>query len=166
MDDIRGLSETKKDIMEVVDILKRSDELEEIGGSAPSGLLLCGGPGVGKTMMAKAIAGTCGMKFIPVSGSAFVDKYVGEGASRVRKLFDKAREAAKKDKVIIFIDEIDALAGSRGNDTSSERDATLNQLLCELDGFANRKNIFIIGATNRADMLDDLIFVSLFLLCK
>lgn len=155
MDDIRGLSETKKDIMEVIDILKRSDELEAIGGSAPSGLLLCGGPGVGKTMMAKAIAGTCGMKFIPVSGSAFVDKYVGEGASRVRKLFDKAREAAKKDKVIIFIDEIDALCGARGNDSSAERDATLNQFLCELDGFANRKNIFVIAATNREELLDE-----------
>ena len=157
MEDIRGMDETVKDIQSVIDVLKRSDELEAIGGSAPSGLLLTGAPGTGKTMMAKAIAGTCGMKFIPVSGSAFVDKYVGEGASRVRMLFDRAREEAKKSKVIIFIDEIDALCGARGNDSSTERDTTLNQLLVELDGFNNRKGIFVIGATNLADKLDEAI---------
>lgn len=157
MEDIRGMDETVKDIQSVIDVLKRSDELEAIGGSAPSGLLLTGAPGTGKTMMAKAIAGTCGMKFIPVSGSAFVDKYVGEGASRVRMLFDRAREEAKKSKVIIFIDEIDALCSARGNDSSAERDTTLNQLLVELDGFNNRKGIFVIGATNLADKLDEAI---------
>lgn len=158
LDDVRGMPETVKDIMEVVKILSHMDDLESIGGTAPSGLLLTGAPGTGKTLIAKAIAGTCKMRFIPVSSSAFVDKYVGEGASRVRMVFDEARKLTEKgEKVIIFFDEIDALCAKRGESSNGERDQTLNQLLCELDGFANRKGIFVIAATNRDDMLDEAI---------
>lgn len=156
LDDVRGMPETLKDIQEVITVLNKTEDLKAIGGTAPSGLLLAGEPGTGKTLIAKAIAGTCGMSFIPVCGSEFMEKYVGVGPERVRSLFNYARSLVKQGKkVIIFFDEIDALAAARGSDENSEKDATINQLLTELDGFNDRTNIFVIAATNRADLLDE-----------
>ena len=117
----------------------------------PSGVLLYGPPGTGKTLIARALAGQCKATFIYASGSEFIEKFVGIGASRIRSLFEKAR---KKAPAIIFIDELDAIGVSRNTDNNSERDQTLNQFLIELDGFSDNSGVVVMGATNRIDMLD------------
>jgi AFG3 family protein len=155
LDDVAGLEYAKQEIFEFVDFLNNRDKYIEAGAKMPRGALFYGPPGTGKTLLAKAIAGECGVNFISASGSDFVEVYVGVGASRIRKLFDKARSKAP---CVIFIDEIDALARKRAvnlSGGSQERDSTLNTLLVELDGFGNNKDILIFGATNRLELLDD-----------
>ena len=153
-DDVAGVDEAKDELVEVVDFLKTPKKYTDIGGKIPKGVLLVGPPGTGKTLLARAVAGEAGVPFFSISGSDFVEMFVGVGASRVRDLFKQAREKAP---CIIFIDEIDALGKSRvngfggGND---EREQTLNQLLVEMDGFDNEKGLIILAATNRADILD------------
>jgi len=152
--DVAGVDEAKEELVEVVDFLKEPKKYTEIGGKIPKGVLLVGPPGTGKTLLARAVAGEAGVPFFSISGSDFVEMFVGVGASRVRDLFKQAREKAP---CIVFIDEIDALGKSRmngfggGND---EREQTLNQLLVEMDGFENEKGLIILAATNRADILD------------
>ncbi len=152
--DVAGVDEAKDELVEVVDFLKEPKKYTDIGGKIPKGVLLVGPPGTGKTLLARAVAGEAGVPFFSISGSDFVEMFVGVGASRVRDLFKQAREKAP---CIIFIDEIDALGKSRvngfggGND---EREQTLNQLLVEMDGFDNEKGLIILAATNRADILD------------
>lgn len=152
--DVAGVDEAKEELVEVVDFLKEPKKYTDIGGKIPKGVLLVGPPGTGKTLLARAVAGEAGVPFFRISGSDFVEMFVGVGASRVRDLFRTAREKAP---CIIFIDEIDALGKNRmegfggGND---EREQTLNQLLVEMDGFDNEKGLIILAATNRADILD------------
>lgn len=152
--DVAGVDEAKEELIEVVDFLKEPKKYTDIGGKIPKGVLLVGPPGTGKTLLARAVAGEAGVPFFRISGSDFVEMFVGVGASRVRDLFKQAREKAP---CIVFIDEIDALGKSRingfggGND---EREQTLNQLLVEMDGFDNEKGLIILAATNRADILD------------
>ena len=152
--DVAGVDEAKDELVEVVDFLKEPKKYTDIGGKIPKGVLLVGPPGTGKTLLARAVAGEAGVPFFSISGSDFVEMFVGVGASRVRDLFRQAREKAP---CIVFIDEIDALGKSRvngfggGND---EREQTLNQLLVEMDGFENEKGLIILAATNRADILD------------
>lgn len=152
--DVAGVDEAKEELVEVVDFLKSPKKYTDIGGKIPKGVLLVGPPGTGKTMLARAVAGEAGVPFFSISGSDFVEMFVGVGASRVRDLFKQAREKAP---CIVFIDEIDALGKSRvngfggGND---EREQTLNQLLVEMDGFENEKGLIVLAATNRADILD------------
>ena len=156
--DIAGLEYAKKEIFEFIDFLKNKEKYIQAGAKMPRGALLYGPPGTGKTLLAKAISGECGIPFITTTGSDFAEVYVGVGASRVRDLFAKAKKHAP---CIIFIDEIDALARKRGtnmqNSGSSERDATLNKLLVELDGFDENDNILIFGSTNRLDVIDNAI---------
>ncbi len=154
-DDVAGLEEAKVEVMEVVDFLKNSKKYTTLGGKIPKGVLLVGPPGTGKTLLAKAVAGEAQVPFFTLSGSDFVEMFVGVGASRVRDLFKQAREKAP---CIIFIDEIDAVGRSRsknqmmgGND---ERESTLNQLLVEMDGFSTDLGIIVMAATNRPDVLD------------
>lgn len=149
--DVEGIEELKADITRLVDCLKNPKKYESIGARPPKGVILYGPPGTGKTLIAKAIAGEAGVPFFSAAGSDFCEMYVGVGAKRVRELYKKARKAAP---CIVFIDEIDAVASQRGNDTNSERDQTINALLAELDGFNSSKNIITICATNRLDMLD------------
>lgn len=151
--DVAGVDEAKDELVEVVDFLKSPKKYTDIGGKIPKGVLLVGDPGTGKTLLARAVAGEAGVPFFSISGSDFVEMFVGVGASRVRDLFKQAREKAP---CIVFIDEIDALAKSRANGFSSndEREQTLNQLLVEMDGFENEKGLIILAATNRADILD------------
>ena len=151
--DVAGVDEAKEELVEVVDFLKEPKKYTEIGGKIPKGVLLVGDPGTGKTLLARAVAGEAGVPFFSISGSDFVEMFVGVGASRVRDLFKQAREKAP---CIVFIDEIDALAKSRANSFNSndEREQTLNQLLVEMDGFDNEKGLIILAATNRADILD------------
>ncbi|KOR75598.1 HflB protease [Candidatus Phytoplasma pruni] len=152
--DIAGNEEEKEEMQELIDFLKNPKKYQDIGASIPKGVLLEGPPGTGKTLLAKAVAGEAGVPFYSVSGSEFVEKYVGVGASRIRNLFKEANINAP---CILFIDEIDVLGGKRGggnSDDPREKDQTLNQLLTEMDGFTTSKGIIIIGATNRADMLD------------
>lgn len=149
--DVEGIEELKADITRLVDCLKNPGKYESIGARPPKGVILYGPPGTGKTLIAKAIAGEAGVPFFSEVGSNFVEMYVGVGAKRVRELYKKARKSAP---CIVFIDEIDAVASQRGNDTNSERDQTINALLAELDGFNSSKNIITICATNRLDMLD------------
>ena len=151
--DVAGVDEAKEELVEVVDFLKTPKKYTEIGGKIPKGVLLVGDPGTGKTLLARAVAGEAGVPFFSISGSDFVEMFVGVGASRVRDLFKQAREKAPG---IIFIDEIDALAKSRANGFSSndEREQTLNQLLVEMDGFDNEKGLIVLAATNRVDVLD------------
>jgi cell division protease FtsH len=151
--DVAGVDEAKEELVEVVDFLKTPKKYTDIGGKIPKGVLLVGDPGTGKTLLARAVAGEAGVPFFSISGSDFVEMFVGVGASRVRDLFKQAREKAP---CIIFIDEIDALAKSRANGFSSndEREQTLNQLLVEMDGFDNEKGLIILAATNRVDVLD------------
>lgn len=149
--DVEGIEELKSDITRLVDCLKNPGKYESIGARPPKGVILYGPPGTGKTLIAKAIAGEAGVPFFSEVGSNFVEMYVGVGAKRVRELYKKARKSAP---CIVFIDEIDAVASQRGNDTNSERDQTINALLAELDGFNSSKNIITICATNRLDMLD------------
>jgi ATP-dependent metalloprotease FtsH len=150
---VAGMQQAKTEVMEFVDFLKKPDRYKKLGAKIPRGALLVGPPGTGKTMLAKAVAGEAGVPFFSISGSDFVEMFVGVGASRVRDLFKKAKE---KSPSIIFIDEIDAVAKKRhgkfgGND---ERDNTLNQLLVEMDGFTTEESVIILAATNRADILD------------
>ncbi len=151
--DVAGVDEAKEELMEVVDFLKNPKKYTDIGGKIPKGVLLVGDPGTGKTLLARAVAGEANVPFFSISGSDFVEMFVGVGASRVRDLFKQAREKAP---CIIFIDEIDALAKSRANGFSSndEREQTLNQLLVEMDGFDNDKGLIVLAATNRVDVLD------------
>lgn len=152
--DVAGLDEAKEEIMEVVDFLKKPERYKKLGAKIPKGVLLTGPPGTGKTLMAKAMAGESGVPFFSISGSDFVEMFVGVGAARVRDLFKKGREKAP---CIIFIDEIEAIGRSRGNSktqTNDERENTLNQLLVEMDGFSSDKTVIILAATNRPDLLD------------
>ena len=154
--DVAGLNEAKEEVMEVVDFLKNPKKYTALGGKIPKGVLLVGPPGTGKTLLAKAVAGEAGVPFFSISGSDFVEMFVGVGASRVRDLFKQAREKAP---CIIFIDEIDAIGRARGKNTwqggNDERESTLNQLLVEMDGFPTDKAVILMAATNRPDVLDN-----------
>ena len=152
-DDVAGLEEEKSEMVEIVDFLKEPQKFQEMGAKIPKGILLYGKPGTGKTLIAKAIAGEAGVPFISMSGSEFIEMFAGLGASRVRKLFEKAKKIAP---CIVFIDEIDAI-GSRRTSSSgaeSENNQTLNQLLVEMDGFETNQTIIVLAATNRPEMLD------------
>lgn len=152
--DVAGLDEAKEEVMEVVDFLKNPKKYTALGGKIPKGVLLVGAPGTGKTLLAKAVAGEAAVPFFSISGSDFVEMFVGVGASRVRDLFRQAREKAP---CIIFIDEIDAIGRARGRNAmqgNDERENTLNQLLVEMDGFSTDKGVIIVAATNRPDILD------------
>ena len=153
--DIAGLEGAKEEIQEIVDFLKNPDKYTALGGKIPKGALLVGPPGTGKTLLARAVAGEAKVPFFSLSGSDFVEMFVGVGASRVRDLFKQAKE---KSPSIIFIDEIDAIGRARGKNNFSgsndERENTLNQLLTEMDGFGTNSNVIVIAATNRADVLD------------
>ncbi|NND33015.1 MAG: ATP-dependent metallopeptidase FtsH/Yme1/Tma family protein [Saprospiraceae bacterium] len=154
-EDVAGLDEAKEEVMEVVDFLKNPKKYQALGGKIPKGVLLVGPPGTGKTLLAKAVAGEAGVPFFSISGSDFVEMFVGVGASRVRDLFRQAREKAP---CIIFIDEIDAIGRARGRNNvpggNDERENTLNQLLVEMDGFSTDKGVILMAATNRPDVLD------------
>jgi cell division protease FtsH len=153
--DVAGLEEAKEEVMEIVDFLKNPKKYTNLGGKIPKGALLIGPPGTGKTLLAKAVAGEAGVPFFSLSGSDFVEMFVGVGASRVRDLFKQAKEKAP---AIIFIDEIDAIGRARGKNlvqsSNDERENTLNQLLAEMDGFGTDSGVIILAATNRADILD------------
>ena len=152
-DDVAGLDEEKQEMLEIVDFLKNPEEFYKMGAKIPRGVLLCGEPGTGKTLIAKAIAGEANVPFISMSGSEFIEMFAGLGASRVRKLFDKAK---KMSPAIIFIDEIDAIGARRtaASGAETENNQTLNQLLVEMDGFESDSAIIVIAATNRPEMLD------------
>ncbi|PSC67652.1 ATP-dependent zinc metalloprotease FTSH chloroplastic [Micractinium conductrix] len=153
--DVAGVDEAKQDFQEIVEFLKKPERFTAVGARIPKGVLLVGPPGTGKTLLAKAIAGEAGVPFFSISGSEFVEMFVGVGASRVRDLFKKAKENAP---CIIFIDEIDAVGRSRGTGVgggNDEREQTLNQLLTEMDGFEGNTGIIVVAATNRADILDN-----------
>jgi ATP-dependent metalloprotease FtsH len=153
-DDVAGVEEAKEELQEVVTFLKKPEKFTAVGARIPKGVLLVGPPGTGKTLLAKAIAGEAGVPFFSISGSEFVEMFVGVGASRVRDLFKKAKETAP---CIVFIDEIDAVGRQRGagiGGGNDEREQTLNQLLTEMDGFEGNTGIIIIAATNRPDVLD------------
>lgn len=153
-DDIAGSNEAKEDLQEVVDFLKHPKKYEAVGARIPKGILLVGPPGTGKTMLARAVAGEANVPFFSISGSEFVEMFVGVGASRVRDLFGKAKKNAP---CIIFIDEIDAVGRRRGSGMGGghdEREQTLNQILVEMDGFEQGVNVIVLAATNRADVLD------------
>lgn len=151
--DVAGLDEEKNELIEVVDFLKEPKKFQEMGAKIPRGILLCGKPGTGKTLIAKAIAGEAGVPFISMSGSEFIEMFAGLGASRVRKLFEKAKKIAP---CIVFIDEIDAIGARRTNASGaeSENNQTLNQLLVEMDGFDTNETVIVLAATNRPEMLD------------
>jgi AFG3 family protein len=153
--DVAGLDEEKQEVMEIVSFLKEPEKYTNLGGKIPKGALLIGPPGTGKTLLAKAMAGEAQVPFFSLSGSDFVEMFVGVGASRVRDLFNQAREKAP---CIVFIDEIDAIGRSRGKNTfntNDERENTLNQLLVEMDGFVADKGVIMLAATNRPDVLDE-----------
>ncbi len=152
--DVAGIDEAKEELIEVVDFLRNPNKFEKLGGRIPKGILLVGAPGTGKTLLAKAVAGEAGVPFFSISGSEFVEMFVGVGAARVRDLFN---QAGQKAPCIIFIDELDALGKARGFNIAGghdEREQTLNQLLVEMDGFDTRKGVIIMGATNRPEILD------------
>nr|WP_133620718.1 ATP-dependent zinc metalloprotease FtsH [Hydromonas duriensis] len=152
--DVAGCDEAKEEVKEIVDFLKDPQKFQKLGGSIPHGVLLVGPPGTGKTLLAKAIAGEARVPFFSVSGSDFVEMFVGVGASRVRDMFEQAK---KQSPCIIFVDEIDAVGRHRGSGTgggNDEREQTLNQLLVEMDGFEGNSGVIVIAATNRADVLD------------
>ena len=152
--DVAGIEEAKEEVQEVVDFLKDPTKFQKLGGKIPTGILMTGSPGTGKTLLAKAIAGEAGVPFFSISGSDFVEMFVGVGASRVRDMFDQAKKQAP---CIVFIDEIDAVGRHRGAGMGGghdEREQTLNQLLVEMDGFEDNQAIIIIAATNRPDVLD------------
>ncbi len=152
-DDVAGLEEEKHEMIEIVDFLKNPERFNQMGAKIPRGVLLCGQPGTGKTLIAKAIAGEAKVPFISMSGSEFIEMFAGLGASRVRKLFEKAKKVSP---CIVFIDEIDAI-GSRRNSNGgaeSENNQTLNQLLVEMDGFDTEETVIVLAATNRPEMLD------------
>ena len=152
-EDVAGLDEEKEEMVEIVNFLKKPEEFYEMGAKVPRGVLLCGKPGTGKTLIAKAIAGEANVPFISMSGSEFIEMFAGLGASRVRKLFEKARKLAP---CIVFIDEIDAIGARRtsASGAESENNQTLNQLLVEMDGFESDETIIVLAATNRPEMLD------------
>ncbi len=153
--DVAGLEEAKVEVMEIVDFLKKADKYRELGAKIPKGALLVGPPGTGKTLLAKAVAGEANVPFLSISGSDFVEMFVGVGASRVRDLFEQAKQKAP---CIVFIDEIDAIGRARGKNAgfsgNDERENTLNQLLTEMDGFQTNTGVIVLAATNRADILD------------
>lgn len=153
-EDVAGIDEVKDQIEEIVELFKDSSRIEKMGGKIPKGVLLNGPPGTGKTLLAKVTANECKANFISASGSEFVEMYVGVGARRVRDLFNKAKNMSP---CIIFIDEIDAVAGKRGMSSNDEREQTLNQLLVEMDGFGSQTNILVIAATNQIEKLDSAI---------
>ena len=153
-DDVAGAEEAKLELQEVVEFLKESDKFVNLGARIPKGVLMAGVPGTGKTLMAKAVAGEAGVPFFSISGSEFVEMFVGVGASRVRDLFKRAREQSP---AIVFVDEIDAVGRRRGiglGGGNDEREQTLNQILVEMDGFGTDTNVIVIAATNRPDVLD------------
>ena len=153
-DDVAGIEEAKLELQEVVEFLKTPEKFARLGAHVPKGVLLVGPPGTGKTLLARAAAGESGVPFFSISGSEFVELFVGAGASRVRDLFEKAKAASP---AIIFIDEIDAVGRRRGvglGGGNDEREQTLNQILVEMDGFENETNVIVVAATNRADVLD------------
>ena len=153
--DVAGCDEEKEELSEIVDFLKNPKAYTAMGARIPKGVLLVGPPGTGKTLLAKAVAGEAGVQFLSISGSDFVELYVGVGAGRVRDLFEQAKKAAP---AIIFIDEIDAVGRQRGSGLGGghdEREQTLNQLLVEMDGFGSNEGVIVMAATNRADILDN-----------
>ena len=152
--DVAGQEEAKKELAEIVDFLKTPKKYQEMGAKIPTGVLLVGNPGTGKTLLARAVAGEAGVNFLHISGSDFVEMFVGVGASRVRDLFEQGRRMAPS---IIFIDEIDAVGRARGAGLGGghdEREQTLNQMLVEMDGFDNKDGVIVLAATNRPDVLD------------
>ena len=153
--DVAGLEEAKVEIMEIVDFLRNADKYKALGAKIPKGALLAGPPGTGKTLLAKAVAGEANVPFLSISGSDFVEMFVGVGASRVRDLFDQAKKVAP---CIVFIDEIDAIGRARGKNSgfsgNDERENTLNQLLTEMDGFQTNTGVIVLAATNRVDIMD------------
>ena len=153
-DDVAGIDEAKEELEEIIDFLKDPKKFTKLGGRIPKGVLLVGPPGTGKTLLARAIAGEAGVPFFSISGSDFVEMFVGVGASRVRDLFEQGKKNAP---CIIFIDEIDAVGRHRGAGLGGghdEREQTLNQLLVEMDGFESNEGVILIAATNRPDVLD------------
>merc|ERR1712108_50731 len=152
--DVAGVEEAKEEVQELVEFLRDPAKFQRLGGKIPRGVLMVGSPGTGKTLLAKAIAGEAGVPFFTISGSDFVEMFVGVGASRVRDMFEQAKKAAP---CIIFIDEIDAVGRQRGAGLGGghdEREQTLNQMLVEMDGFEGHEGIIVIAATNRPDVLD------------
>jgi cell division protease FtsH len=153
-DDVAGAEQSKLELQEVVEALKEPEKFIKLGARAPKGVLMAGAPGTGKTLMAKAVAGEAGVPFFSISGSEFVEMFVGVGASRVRDLFKRAREQSP---AVVFVDEIDAVGRQRGvglGGGNDEREQTLNQILVEMDGFGTDTNVIVIAATNRPDVLD------------
>ncbi|MGR3319007.1 MAG: ATP-dependent zinc metalloprotease FtsH [Candidatus Anammoxibacter sp.] len=154
-DDVAGCDEAKEELKEVIDFLAYPERFQKLGGKIPKGVLLVGAPGTGKTLLARAVAGEADVPFFSISGSDFVEMFVGMGAARVRDMFEQAK---KQDPCIIFIDEIDSVGRQRGTGLGGghdEREQTLNQLLAEMDGFDSKNNVIVIAATNRPDVLDD-----------
>ncbi|WP_336043469.1 AAA family ATPase, partial [Pseudooceanicola nanhaiensis] len=153
-DDVAGIDEAKEELEEIVEFLRNPQKFSRLGGKIPKGALLVGPPGTGKTLLARAIAGEAGVPFFTISGSDFVEMFVGVGASRVRDMFEQAKKNAP---CIVFIDEIDAVGRHRGagyGGGNDEREQTLNQLLVEMDGFESNEGVIILAATNRRDVLD------------
>ncbi|HEX9506105.1 MAG TPA: AAA family ATPase, partial [Acidimicrobiia bacterium] len=153
-EDVAGVDEAKQELTEVVEFLKYPEKFSSLGARIPRGVLLVGPPGTGKTMLARAVAGEAGVPFFSISGSEFVEMFVGVGASRVRDLFDQAK---RNSPCIVFVDEIDAVGRQRGaglGGSHDEREQTLNQILVEMDGFDTNTNVIVIAATNRPDVLD------------
>lgn len=153
-DDVAGIDEAKQDIQEIVEFLKTPEKFAAVGAKIPKGVLLVGPPGTGKTLLAKAIAGEAKVPFFSLSGSEFIEMFVGVGASRVRDLFNKAKANSP---CLVFIDEIDGVGRQRGTGIgggNDEREQTLNQLLTELDGFTGNTVVIVIAATNRPEILD------------
>ena len=153
-DDVAGVDEAKMELAEVVQFLREPEKFVQVGARIPKGVLMVGPPGTGKTLLARAVAGEAGVPFFHISGSEFVEMFVGVGASRVRDLFEKAKQSAPS---IVFVDEIDAVGRQRGAGLGGghdEREQTLNQILVEMDGFDNDTNVIVMAATNRADILD------------
>src|SRR5205807_7848592 len=152
--DVAGVEEAKEELQEVVEFLKYPEKFSALGARIPRGVLLVGPPGTGKTLLSRAVAGEAGVPFFSISGSEFVEMFVGVGASRVRDLFDQAKRNAP---CIVFVDEIDAVGRQRGaglGGSHDEREQTLNQILVEMDGFDSNTNVIVIAATNRPDVLD------------
>ena len=152
--DVAGVEEAKQELEEIVEFLKYPEKFVALGARIPKGLLLVGPPGTGKTLISRAVAGEAGVPFFSISGSEFVEMFVGVGASRVRDLFDQAK---RNSPCIVFVDEIDAVGRQRGaglGGSHDEREQTLNQILVEMDGFDTNTNVIVIAATNRPDVLD------------